>query len=612
MSATQTSIDKLRNIAIIAHVDHGKTTLVDKLLQQSGTLESRGAAEERVMDSNDIEKERGITILAKNTAINWNDYRINIVDTPGHADFGGEVERVMSMADSVLLLVDAQEGPMPQTRFVTQKAFAQGLKPIVVINKIDKPGARPDWVIDQVFDLFDNLGATDDQLDFDVVYASAINGWATNDVDVPSEDMTPLFETIVNKVAPPDADQAGAFQMQISQLDYNSYVGVIGVGRITRGSVKMNQQVTVVNAAGEKRNGKVGKVLGYLGLDRHDVDSASAGDIIAITGLGELKISDTICDVNQVEALKPLSVDEPTVTMTFQVNTSPFAGKEGKFVTSRNILERLQNELVHNVALRVEEMADPDKFRVSGRGELHLGILIENMRREGYELAVSRPEVILKEVDGVLMEPFETMTVDVEEQHQGSIIEQLGLRKAEMTNMSPDGKGRTRVDFVVPSRGLIGFQTDFMTLTSGSGLLYHTFDHYGPHKGGNIGTRKNGVLIANATGKALTNAIFNLQERGRMFIGHGVEVYEGMVLGIHSRENDLTVNALKGKQLTNVRASGTDEAQTLVPPIVYTLEQALEFIGDDELVEVTPVSIRIRKKLLTENERKRAGRPAKN
>jgi GTP-binding protein len=612
MSATQTSIDKLRNIAIIAHVDHGKTTLVDKLLQQSGTLESRGAAEERVMDSNDIEKERGITILAKNTAINWNDYRINIVDTPGHADFGGEVERVMSMADSVLLLVDAQEGPMPQTRFVTQKAFAQGLKPIVVINKIDKPGARPDWVIDQVFDLFDNLGATDDQLDFDVVYASAINGWATNDVDVPSEDMTPLFETIVNKVAPPDADQAGAFQMQISQLDYNSYVGVIGVGRITRGSVKMNQQVTVINAAGEKRNGKVGKVLGYLGLDRHDVDSASAGDIIAITGLGELKISDTICDVNQVEALKPLSVDEPTVTMTFQVNTSPFAGKEGKFVTSRNILERLQNELVHNVALRVEEMADPDKFRVSGRGELHLGILIENMRREGYELAVSRPEVILKEVDGVLMEPFETMTVDVEEQHQGSIIEQLGLRKAEMTNMSPDGKGRTRVDFVVPSRGLIGFQTDFMTLTSGSGLLYHTFDHYGPHKGGNIGTRKNGVLIANATGKALTNAIFNLQERGRMFIGHGVEVYEGMVLGIHSRENDLTVNALKGKQLTNVRASGTDEAQTLVPPIIYTLEQALEFIGDDELVEVTPVSIRIRKKLLTENERKRAGRPAKN
>jgi len=601
-------IKYLRNIAIIAHVDHGKTTLVDKLLQQSGTLESRGAAEERVMDSNDIEKERGITILAKNTAINWNGYRINIVDTPGHADFGGEVERVMSMADSVLLLVDAQEGPMPQTRFVTQKAFAQGLKPIVVINKIDKPGARPDWVMDQVFDLFDNLGATDEQLDFEVVYASALNGWASNDADTKSEDMTPLFETIVSKVAQPDADIDGPFQMQISQLDYNSYVGVIGVGRITRGSVKVNQQVTVVNAKGEKRNGKVGKVLGYLGLDRHDVDSAAAGDIIAITGLGELKISDTICDINTVEALKPLSVDEPTVTMTFQVNTSPFAGKEGKYVTSRNILERLQAELVHNVALRVEETADPDKFRVSGRGELHLGILIENMRREGYELAVSRPEVILKEENGQLMEPIETLTVDVEEQHQGSIMEQLGVRKAEMTNMSPDGKGRVRLDFTIPSRGLIGFQTDFMTLTSGSGLLYHTFDHYGPHKGGNIGQRKNGVLIANATGKALTNALFNLQERGRLFIGHGVEVYEGMVIGIHSRDNDLTVNALKGKQLTNVRASGTDEAQTLVPPVVYTLEQALEFIDDDELVEVTPKSIRIRKKQLTENERKRASR----
>ncbi|MDT0593254.1 translational GTPase TypA [Glaciecola petra] len=601
-------ISKLRNIAIIAHVDHGKTTLVDKLLQQSGTLESRGVAEERVMDSNDIEKERGITILAKNTAINWNGYRINIVDTPGHADFGGEVERVMSMADSVLLLVDAQEGPMPQTRFVTQKAFAQGLKPIVVINKIDKPGARPDWVMDQVFDLFDNLGATDDQLDFEVVYASALNGWASNESGVEMPDMTPLFETIVKQVEAPNADANGAFQMQISQLDYNSYVGVIGVGRITRGTVKLNQQVTIVNAIGESRNGKVGKVLGYLGLERHDVDSAAAGDIIAITGLGELKISDTICDVNQVEALTPLSVDEPTVTMTFQVNTSPFAGKEGKYVTSRNILERLQTELVHNVALRVEETADPDKFRVSGRGELHLGILIENMRREGYELAVSRPEVILKEEDGQLMEPYESLTVDVEDQHQGSIMEQLGIRKAEMTNMSPDGKGRVRVDFMIPSRGLIGFQTDFMTMTSGSGLLYHTFDHYGPHKGGNIGQRKNGVLIANATGKALTNALFNLQERGRLFIGHGVEVYEGMVIGIHSRDNDLTVNALKGKQLTNVRASGTDEAQTLVPPIIYTLEQALEFIDDDELVEVTPESIRIRKKLLTETDRKRAGR----
>ncbi|WP_420933785.1 translational GTPase TypA [Alteromonas sp. A081] len=606
-----TDISKLRNIAIIAHVDHGKTTLVDKLLQQSGTLESRGVQEERVMDSNDIEKERGITILAKNTAINWQDYRINIVDTPGHADFGGEVERVMSMADSVLLLVDAQEGPMPQTRFVTQKAFAQGLKPIVVINKIDKPGARPDWVMDQVFDLFDNLGATDEQLDFQVVYASALNGWASNDADTPSEDMTPLFQTIVDQVAAPDADANGGFQMQISQLDYNSYVGVIGVGRISRGSVKTNQQVTIVTADGKTRNGKVGLVYGYLGLDRHEVDSANAGDIIAISGLGELKISDTICDVNAVEALPPLSVDEPTVTMTFQVNTSPFAGKEGKYVTSRNILERLHDELVHNVALRVEETADPDKFRVSGRGELHLGILIENMRREGYELAVSRPEVILKEEDGQTTEPFETLTVDCEEKHQGSIMEQLGLRKAEMTDMSPDGKGRVRIDFVIPSRGLIGFQTEFMTMTSGSGLLYHSFDHYGPYKGGIIGKRKNGVLIANANGKALTNALFNLQERGRLFIGHGVEVYEGMVIGIHSRDNDLTVNALKGKQLTNVRASGTDEAQTLVPPIRMSLEQALEFIDEDELVEVTPVSIRIRKKLLTENERKRASRAPK-
>ncbi|MEO9946864.1 translational GTPase TypA [Paraglaciecola sp.] len=612
MSASDTSIQNLRNIAIIAHVDHGKTTLVDKLLQQSGTLESRGEAEERVMDSNDIEKERGITILAKNTAIKWNDYRINIVDTPGHADFGGEVERVMSMADSVLLLVDAQEGPMPQTRFVTQKAFAQGLKPIVVINKIDKPGARPDWVMDQVFDLFDNLGATDDQLDFEVVYASALNGWATNDVDTPSEDMTPLFETIIKHVSAPDADADGTLQMQISQLDYNSYVGVIGIGRITRGSVKPNQQVSVIGADGKTRNGKVGQVQGYLGLERHEVESANAGDIIAITGLGELKISDTICDPNAVEALPPLSVDEPTVTMTFQVNNSPFAGKEGKYVTSRNILERLENELVHNVALKVEEMPDPDKFRVSGRGELHLGILIENMRREGYELAVSRPEVILRDVDGEVHEPFETVTIDVEEAHQGSIMEQLGTRKGELTDMSPDGKGRIRMDFIIPSRGLIGFQTDFMTMTSGSGLMYHTFDHYGPHKGGEIGQRKNGVLIANATGKALTNALFNLQERGRLFIGHGIEVYEGMIIGIHSRENDLTVNALKGKQLTNVRASGTDEAQSLVPPINMSLEQALEFIDNDELVEVTPESIRIRKKLLTENLRKQAGRAPKS
>ncbi len=606
------SIDNLRNIAIIAHVDHGKTTLVDKLLQQSGTLEGRGEAEERVMDSNDIEKERGITILAKNTAINWNDYRINIVDTPGHADFGGEVERIMSMVDSVLLIVDAVDGPMPQTRFVTQKAFAYGLKPIVVINKIDRPGARPEWVMDQVFDLFDNLGATDEQLDFQVVYASALNGWATLEEGETGENMEPLFQSIVDNVAAPSVDVDGPLQMQISQLDYSSYVGVIGVARITRGTVKANQQVTIVGADGSKRNGKVGTVLGYLGLERHEVEEAKAGDIIAITGLGELKISDTICDVNNVEAMTPLSVDEPTVTMTFQVNTSPFAGKEGKFVTSRNILERLEKELVHNVALRVEETDNPDRFRVSGRGELHLSILIENMRREGFELAVSRPEVIIKkDEDGNLTEPFETVTIDVLEEHQGGIMENIGLRKGELTDMSPDGKGRVRMDFMMPSRGLIGFQTEFLTLTSGSGLLYHSFDHYGPHKGGVIGQRNNGVLISNATGKALTYALFNLQERGRLFAEHADEVYEGQIIGIHNRSNDLTVNCLKGKQLTNVRASGTDEAQVLSPPIRHTLEQALEFIDEDELVEVTPVSIRIRKKLLTENERKRAARPAK-
>ena len=601
-------LEKLRNIAIIAHVDHGKTTLVDKLLAQSGTLETRGEATERVMDSNDLEKERGITILAKNTAIKWNDYRINIVDTPGHADFGGEVERVLSMVDSVLLLVDAVDGPMPQTRFVTKKAFAQGLKPIVVINKIDRPGARPDWVMDQVFDLFDNLGATDEQLDFPVVYASALNGFATLDPEVASEDMTPLFQTIVDKVAFPDADADGDFQMQISQLDYNSYVGVIGVGRVKRGSVKVNQQVTIVGADGKTRNGKVGQVLGYMGLERHEIDRADAGDIIAITGLGELKISDTICPVGMPEALPPLSVDEPTLTMTFQVNTSPFAGKEGKYVTSRNILERLEQELVHNVALRVEETDSPDRFKVSGRGELHLSILIENMRREGYELAVSRPEVIVKEIDGVMSEPFETVTVDVEEEHQGSVIEKLGTRKGDMRDMQLDGKGRVRIDFVIPSRGLIGFQTEFLTATSGTGLIYHTFDHYGPVKEGEIGQRANGVLISNGTGKALTFALFGLQDRGRLFLGHATEVYEGQVIGIHARANDLTVNCLKGKQLTNMRASGTDEAQVLTPPIILTLEQALEFIDDDELVEVTPKSIRVRKRHLTENDRKRASR----
>jgi len=582
-------LENLRNIAIIAHVDHGKTTLVDKLLQQSGTLDRTTDGQERLMDSNDLEKERGITILAKNTAIRWNDC-------------------VLSMVDSVLLLVDAVDGPMPQTRFVTQKAFAKGLKPIVVINKVDRPGARPDWVMDQVFDLFDNLGATDEQLDFKVVYASALNGWASMDQDVESDSMEPLFQAIVDNVKAPNADPEGGFQMQISQIDYNSYVGVIGIGRISRGRVKSNQQVTVVGADGKTRTGKVGQVLGYLGLARTEVASAQAGDIIAITGLGELKISDTICDNNAVEALPALSVDEPTVNMTFQVNTSPFAGKEGKFVTSRNIRERLDQELVHNVALRVEDTDDQDKFRVSGRGELHLSILIENMRREGYELAVSRPEVILRTIDGVLHEPYETVTVDVEEANQGSVMEQLGLRKGEMTNMTPDGKGRVRLDFMIPSRGLIGFQTEFLTMTSGTGLLYHSFDHYGPHKGGSIGERQNGVLISNATGKALTFALFGLQDRGRLFIGHATEVYEGQVIGIHSRSNDLTVNCLKGKQLTNMRASGTDEAQVLTPPIRMTLEQALEFIDNDELVEVTPKAVRIRKKLLTEMDRKRAGR----
>lgn len=610
MSVTASSIDKLRNIAIIAHVDHGKTTMVDKLLQQSGTFDARTKLQERIMDSNAQESERGITILAKNTSVRWNGYQINILDTPGHADFGGEVERVLSMADSVLLLVDAVEGPMPQTRFVTQKAFAHGLKPIVVINKVDKPGARTDWVIDQVFDLFDNLGASDEQLDFPIVYASGLNGWASMEADVKKDDITDLFEAIIKYVEPPKVEVDGETQLQVSQLDYSSYLGIIGIGRIKRGSLKPNQQVTIVGADGTKRNAKVGQVFGYLGLERIETNEATAGDIVAFTGLGELKISDTICAPNKVEALPALQVDEPTVTMTFQVNTSPFAGKEGKFVTSRQILERLQNELKHNVALRVEETEDGDKFRVSGRGELHLGVLIENMRREGFELAVSRPEVIMRMVDGVKQEPFEEVTIDVEEQHQGSIMEKMGERKAEMTNMQPDGKGRIRMDFVMPSRGLIGFRTEFMTLTSGTGLMYHTFSHYGDFKGGTIGLRNNGVLISNATGKALAYALFTLQERGRLFTSHADEVYEGQIIGIHSRSNDLTVNCLKGKQLTNIRAAGTDEALTLTPPVRLTLESALEFIDDDELVEVTPKSIRIRKKYLTENERKRASRNA--
>ena len=603
-------IEKLRNIAIIAHVDHGKTTLVDKLLQQSGTFSERAELTERVMDSNELEKERGITILAKNTAIDWNGYHINIVDTPGHADFGGEVERVLSMVDSVLLLVDAVDGPMPQTRFVTQKAFALGLKPIVVINKIDRPGARPDWVLDQTFDLFDRLGATDDQLDFSVVYASALKGFAGLDSNVQEGDMTPLFETIVKQVPPPKVDRDGPFRMQVISLDYNSYVGVIGIGRIQRGSVRTNMPVTIIDTEGETRNGRMLQILGFLGLERIEVPEAHAGDIIAFTGISELNISDTLCDPANVEALPPLSVDEPTVSMTFQVNKSPFAGRDGKFVTSRQIRDRLMRELVHNVALRVEETEDPDKFRVSGRGELHLSILIENMRREGYELGVSRPEVIMRVVDGERQEPYEQLTVDVEEVHQGTVMEKLGTRGGDLKNMMPDGKGRVRLDFIIPSRGLIGFRTEFLTATQGTGLLYSVFDHYGPLKRGDFGQRTNGVLIANGMGKALAYALFNLQERGRLFIGHGEEVYEGMVIGIHSRDNDLVVNPLKAKQLTNIRAAGTDENLILSPPIRMTLEQALEFIDDDELVEVTPHFIRLRKKLLLEHERKRASRSA--
>ncbi|ERT14365.1 GTP-binding protein TypA [Photorhabdus temperata J3] len=601
-------IEKLRNIAIIAHVDHGKTTLVDKLLQQSGTFGDRVTATERVMDSNDLEKERGITILAKNTAIKWNDYRINIVDTPGHADFGGEVERVMSMVDSVLLLVDAMDGPMPQTRFVTQKAFAHGLKPIVVINKVDRPGARPDWVVDQVFDLFVNLGATDEQLDFPIIYASALMGIAGTEHTDMAEDMTPLYQAIVDHVEPPKVDLNGSFQMQISQLDYNNYVGVIGIGRIKRGTVKPNQNVTIIDSEGKTRNGKVGKVLGHLGLERIESEQAEAGDIVAITGLGELNISDTLCDISVVEALPPLAVDEPTVSMFFCVNTSPFCGREGKYVTSRQILERLKKELVHNVALRVEETEDPDAFRVSGRGELHLSVLIENMRREGFELAVSRPKVIFREIDGRKQEPFEQVTLDIEEQHQGNVMQALGERKADLRDMLPDGKGRVRLDYIIPSRGLIGFRTEFLTMTSGTGLLYATFSHYDDIRAGEIGRRQNGVMISNGQGKAVAYALYSLQDRGKLFLGHGAEVYEGQVIGIHSRSNDLTVNCLTGKKLTNVRASGTDEATTLSPHIKKTLEQALEFIDDDELVEVTPVSIRLRKRHLTENDRRRAHR----
>ena len=600
--------NNLRNIAIIAHVDHGKTTLVDKLLSQSQTFDDRFQATDRMMDSNDLEKERGITISSKNTAIRWGDYKINIVDTPGHADFGGEVERVLSMVDSVLLLVDAVDGPMPQTRFVTKKAFEQGLNPIVVINKIDRPSARPDWVIDQVFDLFDQLGATEEQLDFPVIYASALGGYASENDDVREGDMTPMFELIVNKVPAPNVDLDGPFQMQISSLDYSSFVGAIGIGRIARGIVKKNMQNVLIAPDGSKRNVKIVQLLGFNGLDRHEVSSANAGDIVGIVGIDKISLSDTICDPLKVEALPPLSVDEPTVSMAFRVNDSPFAGLDGKYITSRNIRERLDKELIYNVALRVENTEDSAEFLVSGRGELHLSILIETMRREGFELSVGRPQVILKEIDEVTCEPFENLTVDVESIHQGSVMEKLGERKAELTNMTPDGKGRVKLDFIIPARGLIGFRTEFLTATTGTGLMYSTFDSYRPQKDGKIGQRTNGSLISMNQGKSVAYAIFNLQKSGKFFLGHGEDMYEGMVVGINTRGKDLVINVMKGKQLTNVRASGTDEAVALTPPITLDLEQALEFIDDDELVEVTPNKIRIRKRLLTENERKRAKR----
>ena len=601
-------IEKLRNIAIIAHVDHGKTTLVDALLRASGTLDRKELESDRVMDSNDQEKERGITILAKNTAIKWNDYSINIVDTPGHADFGGEVERVLSMVDCVLLVVDSIDGPMPQTRFVTQKAFQAGLNPIVVVNKIDRPGARPDWVIDQIFDLFDNLGGTDEQLDFPIVYTSALNGIAGMDPSEMADNMDPLFQAIVDNVQPPAVDVEGPFQMQISALDYNNFLGVIGVGRITRGSVSTNTPVISIGTDGKKRNGRILKVMGHHGLQRVEVEKAQAGDIICISGFEPLFISDTLCDPQNVEALPPLTVDEPTVSMTFQVNDSPFAGKEGKYVTSRNLKERLEKELLHNVALRVEETGDPDKFKVSGRGELHLSVLIETMRREGFELAISRPEVIIKEVDGVKEEPFESVIIDIEEQHQGAIMEQMGLRKGDLGNMVPDGKGRIRLEYVIPARGLIGFRNLFMTLTSGTGILTSSFSHYGAVKSGEMTSRQNGVLVSMASGKALSYSLETLQERGKLFLSPGDEIYEGQLAGINSRDTDMVVNPTKAKKLDNMRASGKDETIALVPPIRFTLEQALEFIEDDELVEVTPLSIRLRKKLLTESDRKRADR----
>ena len=599
--------ETLRNIAIIAHVDHGKTTLVDQLLRQSGTLTSHGKTSDRIMDSIDLERERGITILSKNTAIQWKDWRINIIDTPGHADFGGEVERVLSMVDSVLLLVDAVEGPMPQTRFVTQKALDHRLRPIVVINKVDRPAARSDWAVEQTFELLDRLGANDEQLDFLVIYASALEGWSSLNKQGHRElGMEILFEKIVSHVPPPQVDPVGPFQMQISALDYSNYVGVIGIGRIQRGSMSRNTQVKVVSADGAVRNGRILQILGFHGLERVEFQNASAGNIVAVTGIDELRISDTLCDVEVVEPLAPLRIDAPTLSMTFQVNNSPFAGREGKFITSRNLRDRLQREVLSNVALRVESMRDPDKFRVSGRGELHLSILIENMRREGFELAISRPEVIMRDIEGDTLEPFELLTIDIEDAFQGKIMDRLGERRAELRNIVPDGKGRVRLDCIAPSRGLIGFRSEFLSISSGTGLMYHAFDHYGPRVTGQLGERQNGVLVSMAKGRSLAYALFNLQERGRLFIGPGVDVYEGMVIGIHSRQNDLNVNPLKAKKLTNVRAAGTDENILLTNPIETTLEYAIEFINDDELVEVTPQAIRIRKKSLLAQERKRA------
>ena len=598
----------IRNIAIIAHVDHGKTTLVDKLLSDSGTLGRAMKLEARVMDSNELEKERGITILSKNTGLRWNDVHINIVDTPGHADFGGEVERILSMVDSVLLLVDAVEGPMPQTRFVTSKALALGLKPIVVINKVDRPSARPHWALDQTFDLFDRLGANEEQLDFPVVYCSALEGWASLDLAIKSHDMAALFETILNHVPSPDVDLEGGFQLQVSALNYSSYVGVIGIGRVQRGRLRRNSSVALVDASGEVRKGRILQVFGFLGLERIEQEEAEAGQIVAFTGVDPLSISDTLCSEDAIEALPPLVVDEPTISMTFQVNDSPLAGREGKYVTSRNLRERLEEELIHNVALRVEDTADPDKFKVSGRGELHLSILVETMRREGYELAISRPEVILKEVDSKICEPWQSLAIDVEDEHQGTVMERIGARRGQLRDMRSDGKGRTQLDYIIPTRGLIGFRSEFLTATSGTGLMYSAFDHYAPRASGSLGQRANGVLVSMISGKSLAYALFNLQERGRLFIDPGTEVYEGMVIGLHTRNNDLVVNPIKGKQLTNFRAAGSDENILLTPPIETTLEFALEFIDDDELIEVTPSSVRVRKKMLRGHERKKAAR----